>query len=370
MKGPYRLSLVWFVLMAAKAYSQTPDPAICAELAKIQQQHRLPGIVAALVERGEVTRTGVAGVRKQGEAEPMTIHDQIHLGSCTKAMTATLLAMLVEAGQLQWDATIGDLLPELRDSMHADYRPVTVRQLLTHRAGLPANSGAMHDVDSEATETAQRVELFRGVLHDAPAYMPGSEYRYSNLGYMLAGLVAETLTHKPWQDLMRQRLFDPLGMKSAGFGPPGVSGHVDQPWGHRAIPLLGPRASQHDNPLVLGPAGRVHASLLDWARFVALHLKHQPATDRPLLSESTIDQLHQPGPGEDYAMGWAVYPRDWAQGVALTHSGSNTYWYAVVWMSPRRDLAFLAATNVGGAKAAQACDEAVVSLFPHIAAQP
>jgi CubicO group peptidase (beta-lactamase class C family) len=350
--------------ISAGALSQQPDPDVCADLDKIRQRHALPGIVAALIDGGQVTKIGAAGVRKVGEAEPMTIHDRIHLGSCTKAMTATLLATFVDQGQLQWDAPFKDVLPQLEDDMHGDWQTVTVRQLLTHRSGLPDNSDLMHKVDSTAGEMQQRLELFREILRQKPAYPPGSEYRYSNLGYMLAGLVAETLADEPWQRLMQQRLFEPLGMTSAGFGPPSREGRIDQPWGHTPVLLLGMRPTQHDNPLVLGPAGRVHATLTDWSRFVALHLHHQPA--QRIVSDERIDQMHKPADGEEYALGWGVISRDWAQGLALTHSGSNTYWYAVVWASPSRDLAFLAATNAGGSDAAKACDEAVVSLFSHL----
>jgi CubicO group peptidase (beta-lactamase class C family) len=276
-------------------------------------------------------------------------------------MTATLLAMEVQRGRLPWESTLAELLPQLNDHMHPDYRPVTVRQLLTHRAGLPANSPRMQQVDTQRTETEQRVELFDRLLREPPEYPPGSEYHYSNLGYMLAGLVAETLTQRPWQQLMQRELFRPLGMSSAGFGPPGRTDGIDQPWGHRSDPASGLQPIQHDNPLVLGPAGRVHASLIDWARFLALHLNHQPR--RSLLSEAMIEQLHQPADGEHYALGWGVHRRAWADGVALSHTGSNTYWFAVVWMSPGRDLAMVAATNAGGDTAAQACDEAVVSLL-------
>ncbi len=361
MQVPLHYAVILGLALVTAAHGQQADPKVCGDLEVIRQRHHLPGLVAAVLEKGELTHIGVAGVRKLGDSQPMTINDQMHLGSCTKAMTATLLAMYVESGQLDWETTIEDALPQLRNILHEDYRSVTIRQLLTHRSGLPANSDLMHRVDRTANETQQRLELFGELMRRAPAYPPGSEFRYSNLGYMLAGLVAETIARRPWQELLRQRLFQPLGMKSAGFGPPGESGQVTQPWGHKDLPLLGMTPSQRDNPLVLGPAGRVHASVADWSRFIAMHLHHTPG--RSLLSDTLIDELHTPQPGEHYALGWGVHQRDWARGVALSHAGSNTYWHAVVWISPRRDLAFLAATNMGGEAAAQACDEAVVSLM-------
>lgn len=350
-----------------RADDLTPDASLNAALEEIRARHALPGLVAALVQKGHVTHVGAAGVRKLGASEPITVHDRMHLGSCTKAMTATLLATFVDQGRLTWDAQLPDLLPQLREAMHTDWHTVTLRQLLTHRSGLPANSDRMHRVHTSTSETAQREELFGELLREPPAYPPGSEFRYSNLGYMLAGLVAETLAGERWEQLMERRLFAPLGMESAGFGPPSTDGRLDQPWGHREVPSLAPRPTQVDNPVVLGPAGRVHATLADWARFVALHLNHQP--DPPIVSRSLIEQMHATADGEEYAMGWGVVPRDWAQGVALTHSGSNNHWFAVVWAAPARDLAFLAATNVGGDDAAKACDEAVRVLFDFVSTE-
>jgi CubicO group peptidase (beta-lactamase class C family) len=108
----------------------------------------------------------------------------------------------------------------------------------------------------------QRYEFIRAILSRPPEAQPGSKMIYSNQGYAVAGAMLEKVSGKPWEDLMTQRLFQPLHMESAGFGPPGTPGAVDQPWGH-AIENGAARPSQGDNPPAIAPAARAHCSLPD-----------------------------------------------------------------------------------------------------------
>jgi CubicO group peptidase (beta-lactamase class C family) len=179
---------------------------------------------------------------------------------------------------------------------------------------------------------------------------------YSNVGYVVLGAIIEKLRAKPWEDVIREKLFDPLGMSSAGFGPPGERDKIDQPWGHQL--LLGAVAPTYsDNRPVMGPAGRVHCSIRDWGKFISLYL--DAAQGRPrLVSARMFSELTDPGPGGDYAGGWMITQRDWGGGTVLTHAGSNGMWFCVAWVAPRRGFALLSAVNIGGDDAAQACDEA------------
>jgi CubicO group peptidase (beta-lactamase class C family) len=336
------------------------DKEVNALLEPIRDKYKMPGLVAALVRGDRVLALGAVGVRKHGSPEPITVHDQIHIGSCTKAMTATLLALLVQEKKLRWDSTLGEVFTEDREKLHPDYRKVTLSQLLTHRASLPANV-IWWALGRDEPTTRQRYTLLRTVLARAPKIEPGTEFHYSNVGYAVAGLMAEHVTGRSWEALMRERLFEPLGMKSAGFGPPGTKGKVDQPWGH--FPgKEGPRPRQADNAPVLGPAGTVHCTLSDWAKFIALHLQKSEGKTR-LLTAASLRRLHTPpAEGRPYAFGWLVFERDWAAGKALTHAGSNKMWFAVAWLAPERNFAVLVATNVGGDEAREGCDEAVGAL--------
>ncbi len=227
---------------------------------------------------------------------------------------------------------------------------------MTHRAGLPAN-GPWWELKGQTT-TEQRRDLMARIMSKPPESPPGTKFEYSNVGYALAGLMAEQVTGQSWEDLMRERLFRPLGMSSAGFGVPGTPGRVDQPWGHddKGKPV------QIDNAPPLGPAGTVHCTMADWAKFVGIHLGvvHE---NSHILKPNTLRWLHTPPAGGDYAGGWIVAERAWAGGTTLSHNGSNTTWYCTAWLAPAHDLAYLVAANRAGDTAAKACDEGVEGLI-------
>jgi CubicO group peptidase (beta-lactamase class C family) len=338
------------------------DESLNTRLAALIERHKLPGMIAAVVRGGTIAAIGAAGVRKLASEEPIRIGDQVHIGSCTKAMTATMIGTLVDEGVLKWSSTVAEVFPDLAESIHADYRAVTLLELLDHRGGLP------HDVDwsrlsrrQALSPTQQRRGLLEQTLKEAPESKPGTSQAYSNAGYMLAGLMAEQVTNEPWETLMRARLFEPLGMASAGFGPSGSPGQVDEPWGHherngKVEPV------QRDNPPSFGPAGTVHVSIPDWAKFALLHLRADRG-DALLLEPETFRVLQTPPAGMPYAAGWGVYNRHGSRGHLLAHDGSNTYWFAVIRIAPVRNLTFLAATNQGGDVAEKACHEVLEELM-------
>lgn len=343
-------------------------------LASNIEKHKLPAMVAAVVRGERIVAIGAAGGRQIGKPERVTVADKFHLGSCTKAMTATLCAMLVEERKLSWTTTLAESFPELAETMRPEYRSITLEQLLTHRVGLPPNP--THDglceklrLHGGPPRDARRMLLEGVVVHPLDAE-PGKEFIYSNTGYAIAGHMAETVTGRSWEDLMRERLFKPLGMSSAGFGGPGSIESLGQPRGHtwNGKPV-GPGV---DNPPAVGPAGTVHCSIGDWAKFAILHSEGGRGKPRP-LKRDTFVKLHTP-PADGlrrYAMGWAVVERKWAAGPALMHDGSNTFWFATVWIAPEREAAVLVATNQGiipgDEKAAEiasrACEEAASLLI-------
>ncbi len=331
-----------------------------AQLAAILERHDVPALGAAVVLEGELVALGAAGVRARGAEAAVTADDLWHLGSCTKSMTATLIARLVERGTLRWELTLAEAFPDLAETMAEAYRPVSLAQLLSHTAGCPADlrfDGLWMKLwKREGTPRAQRRVLTEAVLAREPAVAPG-EFLYSNAGVAIAGVIAEEATDTAWEELLRTELFEPLGIEAAGFGAPGSADTLDQPRGHGALGPM-PPGPQADNPPAIGPAGTVHASLTAWAKYAALH-----ASGGELLRADSLARLHAPAPGTDYALGWVVTERPWAGGTALTHSGSNTMWYAVVWIAPARELAVLVTTNIGGNAAARACDEVAAALI-------
>jgi CubicO group peptidase (beta-lactamase class C family) len=318
---------------------------------------------------------GAVGSRRAGRGEAVTPDDLWHLGSCTKAMTATLAARLVEQGKLKWTTTLAETFPELKDRMDKGWRAATLEQLLANRGGAPAGL----DRDGlwsrlwvhTGTPTEARRTLLEGVMSAAPEYEPGTKFLYSNANFAIAGHMMEAATGTVWEELMRREVFAPLGITTAGFGAPGKKGDAaDQPRGHNAKGAAVEPGPGSDNPPAIAPAGTVHMSLPDWGRFAAAHLRgargENPAgaDGKPLLSADSWKKLHTP-PADAYALGWGTGMREWAKGGregdtgrVLTHAGSNTMWFCVAWLAPERGFAVLAATNAGGDAAAKGTDEA------------
>lgn len=337
-------------------------------LEKIRAKHHLPALAAAAVSGVKILESGAVGVRKVGGAEPVTIEDRWHIGSCTKSMTATLAAMFVERGEIAWTRTVGEAFPDLQDSMEPGWAGVTMEQLLTHRAGAPAEAPEnlwRNAWAQQGTPPEQRAQFVRGLLLRRPEAPPGTKFIYSNQGYAIAGVMLERVSGQPWEKLMETMVFPACVMPNAGFGAPATPGKTDHPWGHRReggmlVPV--PPGRGADNPPAIGPAGTVHCTIEELARYAAWHARGERTGTVSLKKESFV-KLHTPAAGGDYAMGWGVAPRSWADGNALSHNGSNTMFFAVMWIAPAKDAAFVAATNCPGDAAAKACDEAVSVLI-------
>lgn len=364
------MSTCWpLALVFAMAFSPIFGAEDCtASVEAIRAKFGVPALAAAAVRDGEIVALGVSGLRKVGGTEVVTTDDKWHLGSCTKSMTASLAAMLVGEGKIRWETTVAEVFPEWRAEMEESWRAVTLEQLLIHRSGAPGNAPPKLWAEAwqaRGTPTEQRLTFVRGLLREKPETTPGARFIYSNQGYSIAGAMLERVTKQAWETLLKDRLFTPLGLKSAGFGAPAAIGRVDHPWGHATlgnavVPV--PPGPQADNPVAIGPAGTVHASISDFARYAGWHARGS-RREADLLSADTVVRLHRPADGQDYAMGWVVVSRGWAGGTALTHTGSNTMWFCVMWVAPEKGAAFVAATNVAGPAADKACDEAVAKLI-------
>jgi CubicO group peptidase (beta-lactamase class C family) len=308
------------------------------DLEEVRAKLGLPALASAMWRDGKLLEIGAVGVRKLGEPTPVTTKDQWHLGSNTKAMTATLVGIFVDRGKLKWDDTLATLFPDWK--IDPGYAKVTLDQLLHHEAGLPAHPP--DDIWAQAWKDGNapdaRTKFAKAMLARPPAQAPGT-FTYSNEGYMIAGSALERITGQPWEQLIKTELFDKLDMKSCGFGAPGSKDTLDQPRGHDAgdTPIEpGPAA---DNPPSVGPAGTVHCSLEDYGKFLNLHALGTPA----LVTPATLQHLHEPSATGHYAGGWGILPSP--NGPLFMHSGTNTMWHVTAMWSPKTKVSFVIATN-------------------------
>ncbi|MCH8968170.1 MAG: beta-lactamase family protein [Planctomycetes bacterium] len=319
------VALASCAVQAPEENASKPDLDLAEMAATARREADVPALGLCVLRRGAKPAVAVSGVRMAVSETKVTPADAWHWGSISKSFTATLVARLVEKGVVSWEDTIGARLGDVVPDMRGDYRDVTFVHLLSHRSGIPANIPIERFAEFQAPPAnpiTDRLAWVKIALAQKPKGPKQETYEYSNSGYIVAGAMLEAATDRSWEDLMKKEVFAPLGLASAGFGPPRGSTHDAQPRGHRNIKGIDlPVPATADNPPALGPAGRIHMSLADMARFLNAH-----ATRRSdFLSEATYKQLHTKPFGGIYALGWVVTAPE-----GRWHNGSNTMWYAEV----------------------------------------
>lgn len=340
----------------APAEPLTPD-----RLKTLRTEAGTPGLAAGWQKRGSAATILADGLRSAGSDKVMTPADRFHWGSITKSMTATVAARLVEQGKISWISTLGEVLSGKK--MKDAYKAVTLLQLLSHRGGLQPNLNSLvmmtYSRNESSDARAERLKYALAALDQKPAAKPGEAMIYSNSGFICAGVMLEIVTGRPWETLIGEELFGPLNLISAGFGAPGTKDQIDQPLGHtvggdkRTAMPVGPGKTT-DNPTALGPAGRVHMSLIDMLTYLRAHAD-QPTS---YLKPESWKMLHTPHFGGDYALGWMVR----ADGV-LWHNGSNTLWYAESLFHPATGAVACAAGNDAAPQTQKAVSQAAASAF-------
>lgn len=357
--------------------------ALKEKLEAIRQKHQLPALWGGVFHLDGRNALAATGVRRWNSEPGVSLTDPIHLGSCTKAMTAALIGQLCSEGKLRFDMTLHEIFPA-EIAKESSWSGVTVQDLLKHQSGLPANVDWWKLMEGSKDVVEARRSLLLSLSKRKRPQKP--TYVYSNCGYALLGHIIEKTEGRAWEESMRVRITQPLHMHTIGFGPilsaqsvgESKTGkaellQIDVPFGHTAKPsirnafsgLLGTAGKadwtpvQIDNAPAMGPAGSAHATLNDWAKFT-LVFADPKGNERLNISADVWKKLLESEAKDGYAGGWIVTERSWAGGRAYTHAGSNTTWYCVVFVAPEKNVCLLAATNAYSAAAVSACDEALV----------
>jgi CubicO group peptidase (beta-lactamase class C family) len=361
-----------------KAGSPTGDD-LAPLLEPIRREYQLPALAAAVVRSDRVLGAGAVGVRAAGKETRVGLDDRFHIGSCTKSMTAILIARLVDQGKLTWDTTLAEALPAVE--IRPEYRPVTIRQLLTFRGGIPPYT-TFQAGELPATITSLkgddpadvRLQFVRAVLNEPPAAPPGTTAVYSNAAYAIAGAIIDRLAGRSWEAEIEQALFRPLGMTASVVGP-AHTGSDDQPVGHRreggpppetlpkmvrkkpsdAPPKAAPGGTFRpaagtpltDGPFrhVTAPAGQVSCSILDFARYAQARLAGLRGQG-PLLSPEAYAALARSDEQEEgYSGGTGRVRTLGKDGREYQANGSSGLFLAAFRLLPDQDAAIVVAMN-------------------------
>ena len=325
------------------------DKALAELLEKTRAKHELPGMAAAVIRSGEPTRLAVAGIRKRGTEVRAGADDQWHLGSNSKPITAFLIALLIDLGLLDWDTPLEQIFPEHAAKWKDDMKKITPTHLLTHTSGLP-NFGPLKRfmLATSAKSPAQdRAQAVKDLVDFDLSAKPGEKYEYANLGYVLLGAIIDRRGKGAWEDQIKSRIFQPLGIKHWGLGPPSGNA-VAHPWPHYAEgkPVI---FGILDNPLVFNSAGRIRMSVGDYSLFLGETLKLARG-EKGLLKPATAKKLFTiPYPASQHSLSaWGTNRKEPGKGAIMGHDGSNTFNYCTVIMMPDENLAVCVMTNQGG----------------------
>lgn len=350
-----------FVLSACEEAPVDPRPYSQDELSEIvaaaRDKHGLPAFGVLIQNGDDAPMIAVSGVRKLGDETPVALSDMWLIGSTAKAMTATLLATYVRDETISFETTLVELFPELEGEFTEDAKSITIEHLLSHVAGLKENPTEKQEdlvniIGEGGDPASQRLAVLVDAVSHELLFTPGSDFAYSNTGYLIAGAVIDRLGGKDYETLLAERVFTPLGITDFGFGQPALNDgdEIHQPWGHRpsddGLEPVAPDDGEYINPPLYNPAGNIHISLEAWAAFARDHVKGRSG-EGVLLGQAITEKLDMPKSGENgYAMGWGVLVED-GMPIMLTHNGSDGNWYADIRVYPYTDLVLLMVTNDG-----------------------
>jgi CubicO group peptidase (beta-lactamase class C family) len=310
---------------------------------------RIPGAALAVVAGDKTIYASGFGRRDLRRKAPVTARTMYPIASSTKPINATLLGMLVDAGKIEWDAPVQQYVPEFTLSDRAISPRVTLRDLVTMRTGLPRHDSVW------AAVPLTRAELLRRLPHLALSADFRQRFQYSNISVTLSGHVAELVTGRRWEDLVRDHIFRPLGMRRTTSGPP-KRGDVTLSYHENASRKL--VVSRRFEAAATAPSGgSVHSTVEDMAKWLSFNLQRGRVRGRQLIADRTLAQLHSPqvivgerplaGLPADaaYGLGWVI---DYYNGHRrLSHGGYLHHIHSSLMLFPELELGVAAFSNFG-----------------------
>lgn len=353
------LTLAASSALAEPAAGQSPLDGLEPYLESQRVAAGVPGLAVAVVHRDSVILLRGFGVRRIGRPESVDPHTVFEIASSTKAFTAAGLGLLVAERRLRWDDPVIDHVPEFRVADPHLTAAITVRDLLTHRTGLPDPFALWY------RRPIARAEVLRRLRHLEAVGSFRAGYLYNNTMYMVAGTVAERISGTKWESFIARRLLRPLGMDDASVSIASLDGHPNAAAPHAKVDATVSVVELFDGSAA-APAGAINASAADLARWLRFLLGRGRIGDVELLPGAIFDELVRPQvvlqskplagliqPAfAGYGLGWLVHELDGY--TVVQHGGNIDGMTAMIGFVPELSLgvAVLANLNASGLPAA------------------
>ena len=348
----------WLPMVALIAFptlapaQRTSIRELDAYVSRAVRDWNVSGIAISVVKDDSVVFAKGYGVRELGKPDAVDIGTRFAIGSTTKAMTALALGMLVDDGKVRWDAPVTTYLPTLQLADPYVTRELTVRDLLTHRAGLGNADMLWAGGDFTMPEITRRIATL------PPAYSFRAGFIYQNIMYSLAGDVVAAASGMTWDDFLRTRIFLPLGMRETETRLAHVADGTNVATPHDVID--GTMRVVRNRPVdPVAPAGSVWSSVRDMAKWMRFLLDSGRVDGRRLLSAATFRELLTPqvvAPSTTYptmtivrphfftyGLGWFLH--DYAGQAVAMHTGSIDGMSAIIGLLPDRNVGVVVLAN-------------------------
>ena len=337
--------------------AKEPFPGFDAYVRSALATWKVPGASVAIVRNDSVIYAKGYGVREVGKPAPVDERTLFAIGSSSKAFTAAAVAMLVDSGKVKLDAPATAYLPGFQLFDPYASREITVRDLLSHRSGLARGELVWYGSDYDRDEILRRVRFLE------PTWSFRSQFGYQNIMYLAAGQVVAKVTKAPWDDFIKARIFQPLGMTSSSTSISALTGledvaapHADVSDTVRAIPYR-----RIDN---IAPAGAINSNALDMAQWLRLQLGDGKVDGKQLISKRMVDEMHTAqtviraegnwkmmNPAAHlmaYGLGWFL--SDYEGKYVVQHGGNIDGMTALVAMLPEEKFGIVVLTNMNGSQ--------------------
>ncbi len=280
-----------------KTQAAVPKPALDGFddfMTQVLKDWKVPGAAVGVVQNGKMILLKGYGYRDVEKQLPVTPNTLFAVGSITKSFTVTLLGMEMDEGKVDWDKPVRNYLPDFRMYDPVLTEQMLMRDLITHRSGLPRHDMVWYSSDFTREDLLRRLQFLE------PNKPLRSRFQYNNLMFMTAGYIAGKLNGKSWEDSVRERILVPLGMNGTTFSEKESQNAPDfaQPYQKgndvKSDVKRMPFDEQCPDTCALGPAGEINSSVADMSRYVLLHLNKGKLEGKALLSENNATQMQTP----------------------------------------------------------------------------
>ncbi len=363
MSRSFRVTFLAIVLLPITAAFAQDAPKIdqAKALEKIKadalvamKQFYVPGASIAIVKDDKVILATGLGYKDLKNKKPVSADTLFAIGSCSKAFTSMLMAMAVDEDKVKWTDNPNKYLPYFRMQDPDTNAKITINDILSHRTGLPRT-----DLILVGGESLTPEDMIYSVTRAKPTGKLGEKWQYQNIMFVAAGEIEHTVYGKPWQQLVKERIFDPLGMVRTNTSVPETLKDADHSLGYDASPAMHELPMRAIDPAA--PAGAINSSANEMSQWVRYLLDGGVVNGKRLVRQESFDEIfkpHQTIIGDTkYGYGWMLHA--WHGHKLIEHGGNIDGFNAQVALMPDQHLGFVMLTNVSGSGLPQVAMESV-----------